>query len=114
MSRLKKNEAITRIMTKELQTINKTTNLSEVGKIFSESKFHHLPVVSGSKLIGIVGRASFEKRGRVNVGVGYAISINQAKNIADHTPSRFLVTVFNPQNPVVVQVLPGSLCPFEN
>ncbi|WP_145178201.1 S1C family serine protease [Rubripirellula lacrimiformis] len=32
------------------------------------------------KLIGIVGRCSFEKRGRVNVGVGYAISINQAKN----------------------------------
>jgi serine protease Do len=29
-------------------------------------------------LIGINGRCSFEKRGRVNVGVGYAISINQA------------------------------------
>jgi len=32
------------------------------------------------RLLGIVGRASFEKRGRVNVGVGYAISIEQAKN----------------------------------
>jgi S1-C subfamily serine protease len=32
------------------------------------------------QLIGINGRASFEKRGRVNVGVGYAISVNQAKN----------------------------------
>lgn len=32
------------------------------------------------RLLGIVGRASFEKRGRVNVGVGYAISIQQAKN----------------------------------
>ncbi len=32
------------------------------------------------RLLGIVGRASFEKRGRVNVGVGYAISINQAMN----------------------------------
>ncbi len=32
------------------------------------------------RLLGIVGRASFEKRGRVNVGVGYAISINQAQN----------------------------------
>jgi len=31
-------------------------------------------------LIGINGRCSFEKRGRVNVGVGYAISINQIKN----------------------------------
>jgi hypothetical protein len=34
---------------------------------------------STGKLIGINGRGSFEKRGRVNVGVGYAISINQIK-----------------------------------
>ncbi|MEX2187592.1 MAG: trypsin-like peptidase domain-containing protein [Pirellulales bacterium] len=31
------------------------------------------------KVIGINGRGSFEKRGRVNVGVGYAISANQIK-----------------------------------
>jgi serine protease Do len=32
------------------------------------------------QVVGINGRGSFEKRGRVNVGVGYAISINQIKN----------------------------------
>jgi S1-C subfamily serine protease len=32
------------------------------------------------ELIGINGRGSFEKRGRVNSGVGYAISLNQIKN----------------------------------
>lgn len=32
------------------------------------------------RLIGVNGRASFEKRGRVNVGVGYAISMNQLRN----------------------------------
>lgn len=32
------------------------------------------------ELIGINGRGSFDKRGRVNSGVGYAISINQIKN----------------------------------
>ncbi len=32
------------------------------------------------KLIGINGRALFEKRGRVNVGAAYAVSINQIKN----------------------------------
>ncbi len=31
----------------------------------------------GGRLIGINGRASFERRGRVNVGLGYAITINQ-------------------------------------
>ena len=39
------------------------------------------PLYDGNgDLIGIIGRASFEKRGRVNVGVGYAISGDQAQN----------------------------------
>jgi S1-C subfamily serine protease len=32
------------------------------------------------RIIGVNGRASFEKRGRVNVGVGYAISANQLRH----------------------------------
>jgi serine protease Do len=35
---------------------------------------------SEGRLVGINGRGSFEKRGRVNVGAAYAISINQIKN----------------------------------
>jgi len=35
---------------------------------------------AAGRLIGVNGRASFEKRGRVNVGVGYAISVNQLRN----------------------------------
>ena len=42
-------------------------------------------------LIGINGRGSFEKRGRVNVGVGYAISINQIKNFLGHLRSGRIV-----------------------
>src|ERR1700685_4415229 len=36
------------------------------------------------EVIGINGRGSFDKRGRVNSGVGYAISINQIKNFLGH------------------------------
>jgi S1-C subfamily serine protease len=36
------------------------------------------------EVIGINGRGSFEKRGRVFSGVGYAISINQIKNFLGH------------------------------
>ncbi|TWT55037.1 putative serine protease HhoB precursor [Rubripirellula amarantea] len=39
------------------------------------------------RVLGIVGRCSFEKRGRVNVGVGYAISINQCKNFLGYLRS---------------------------
>ena len=35
-------------------------------------------------LIGINGRGSFDKRGRVNSGVGYAISTNQIRNFLGH------------------------------
>ena len=43
------------------------------------------------ELIGINGRGSFEKRGRVNVGVGYAISINQIKNFMGYLRSGRIV-----------------------
>jgi serine protease Do len=36
------------------------------------------------ELIGINGRGSFDKRVRINSGVGYAISINQIKNFLGH------------------------------
>lgn len=39
---------------------------------------------AAGELIGINGRISVEKRGRVNVGAGYAISINQIKHFMDH------------------------------
>jgi serine protease Do len=62
------------------------------------------------RLLGIVGRASFEKRGRVNVGVGYAISIQQAKNflgylrsgrVVDHATLGATVTT-DPEGGVIV------------
>lgn len=36
------------------------------------------------QLIGINGRISVEKRGRVNIGAGYSISINQVMHFKDH------------------------------
>jgi len=39
------------------------------------------------ELIGINGRISVEKRGRVNVGAGYSISINQVMSFLDHLKS---------------------------
>ncbi|MEZ6095155.1 MAG: trypsin-like peptidase domain-containing protein [Pirellulaceae bacterium] len=59
-------------------------------------------------LIGINGRGSFEKRGRVNVGVGYAISVNQIKRfipmlkagrIVDHATLAALATSQKRQYP---------------
>ncbi|MDO4576139.1 MAG: trypsin-like peptidase domain-containing protein [Planctomycetia bacterium] len=66
------------------------------------------------ELIGINGRCSFEKRGRINVGVGYAISINQirkflshlaAGRIVDHATLGATVTADDLGRPVVDEIL---------
>lgn len=43
------------------------------------------------ELVGINGRGSFEKRGRVNSGAGYAISINQIKHFMDYLKGGLIV-----------------------
>jgi len=69
------------------------------------------------QLIGINGRGSFEKRGRVNVGVGYAISINQIKwfwnhlrsgRIVDHATLGAVVTTDDRGRVVVNDILDTS------
>jgi len=69
------------------------------------------------RLIGINGRGSFEKRGRVNVGVAYAVSINQIKNflgylhsgrIVDHATLGATVYTTEDGRVVVDQVLETS------
>ncbi len=46
---------------------------------------------ASGQLIGINGRISVEKRGRVNIGAGYAISINQVMNFREHLLSGRIV-----------------------
>lgn len=68
-------------------------------------------------LIGVNGRGSFEKRGRVNVGVGYAISINQIKHflgclksgrIVDHATAGFNVGTAEDGRVMVSNILDTS------
>lgn len=66
MVQARHRESVTHIMTKNPKTIHLKTPVSEVGKIFSEGKFHHLPVLDGKELVGIVSyfdliRVSFEQ-----------------------------------------------------
>jgi len=70
-----------------------------------------------ARVIGINGRASFEKRGRVNVGVGYAISINQIKRflgflhsgrILDHATLGATVSTNTDGHVVVTNILARS------
>ena len=51
---MKKNQKIDQILTRETVTVHVGQKVSDVRKIFAKHGFHHVPVVSGKKLIGIV------------------------------------------------------------
>ncbi|MFM7207768.1 MAG: S1C family serine protease [Planctomycetaceae bacterium] len=72
---------------------------------------------AAARLIGINGRASFEKRGRVNVGAGYAISANQVRHflgmlrggrICDHATLGATVTTALDGRVMVSEILESS------
>ena len=72
---------------------------------------------SQGQLIGINGRCSFEKRGRINVGVAYAISFNQVQlfrgalesgRVVDHATLGASFTTNSDQSVVVDQLLDDS------
>jgi CBS domain-containing protein len=51
---MKKNEPIDQVLTRDVITVHVGQSVSDVRKIFAKNGFHHVPVVSGKKLIGIV------------------------------------------------------------
>ncbi|MCL2005581.1 MAG: trypsin-like peptidase domain-containing protein [Planctomycetaceae bacterium] len=66
------------------------------------------------EIIGIIGRCSFEKRGRVNVGIGYAVSSNQVQyflgdlksgRIVDHATLNAVVSTDREGRAIVDNVL---------
>ncbi len=50
---------ISRIMTTNLVTVNSKDKLSVVKEIFDEKKIHHIPVVEGKKMVGIISKQDF-------------------------------------------------------
>jgi CBS domain-containing membrane protein len=51
---MRKNESVSKIMTSNLISVNKKACFSDVKKIFQKYPFHHVPVLEGEKLIGII------------------------------------------------------------
>lgn len=51
---MKRNESISHIMTKDPITVHHGQKVSEVRQLFIEHGIHHVPVVSGKRLLGII------------------------------------------------------------
>ena len=61
---MKKNESITKIMSANITTVQLGQPLSDVRKLMCNAHFHHIPVVDGKKLVGLV---SFTDLMKINV-----------------------------------------------
>ncbi len=51
---MKKNESVTKVMSKSLTTIQAGEPVSKLRHLFDACEIHHVPVVNGKKLVGIV------------------------------------------------------------
>jgi CBS domain-containing protein len=81
---MKKNEPITKVMTSLLTTANEGDSVSKVRKMFDACDVHHIPVVSGDKLIGII---SWNDILRVSFGELGSQDDKNLDAILDHTYS---------------------------
>jgi CBS domain-containing protein len=90
---MKKNEPVTKIMSRQLTTVHEGDPVSKVRKFFEVAGVHHLPVVSGERLIGIISwsdilRISFGEYGNQD-GRGL-------DSLLDHTYSLLDIMSSNP------------------
>ena len=54
---MRKNESIEKVLTRDVVTAHTGQKVSDVRKLCAEHGFHHVPVVSGKTLIGLISSA---------------------------------------------------------
>lgn len=58
---MKRNELISKIMSSNAATVQLGQPLSEVRKLMCSTHFHHIPIVEGKKLVGLVSSTDLMK-----------------------------------------------------
>jgi len=79
---MKKNEPISRIMSTSPVTVHVSDPISKVRQLIEEHAVHHVPVVSGDKLVGII---SWSDLLRVSFGEYGNQDGKRLDTILDHT-----------------------------
>lgn len=63
---MKKRTPISKIMSKDILTVNKTQTLKEVNEILKNKNVRHVPVVSGKNVIGMLSSTDIQKISFIN------------------------------------------------
>lgn len=90
---MKKNEPITKIMSTELTTVHDGQPVSTLRPIFEGNSIHHIPVVSGEELVGIVTSTDFM---RISFGEFGNQDAQGLDAILDHTYKMHDVMIKSP------------------
>ena len=81
---MKRNEPVKKIMSTDLITAHPKNTFSEISEKVKNNKIHHLPVVSGAKLIGILSVTDFM---HYSFGSTFGVSERQVNVSLDHSIS---------------------------
>lgn len=79
---MRRNELVSKIMTKTPVTVHKGMKLSEVRTSMAENRCHHMPVVSGEALLGMVSSTDL-----LRVSYEHGQDPRHANTVLDHTRS---------------------------
>ncbi|MDA9898289.1 CBS domain-containing protein [Flavobacteriales bacterium] len=63
---MKKRTPISKIMSSDIITVNKTQSITEVSDIIKNKNIRHVPVVSGNRVIGMLSKVDLQKISFVN------------------------------------------------
>lgn len=66
---MKRNEPVSKIMTSDIATVHTGQKLSEVRRMLANNPYHHVPVVSGDQLVGIISASDMLKLSLAIYGV---------------------------------------------
>ena len=94
---MRKNEPVTHIMTADPLTVHHGDPISKVRRLFAENSVHHLPVIDGENLVGIV---SWTDLMRISFGDAFGQNETAVDATLDHTHK--LEDIMNSE-PVTIQ-----------
>ena len=58
---MRHNEPVSNIMSSEIQTVHTAQKVSDVYRLLTENKIHHVPVVNGDELVGLISSTDLMK-----------------------------------------------------
>lgn len=90
---MRKNDPVSHIMTKTIVTLDLSDPVSKARRLFEESGIHHLPVVSGEELVGLLTWTDFL---RISFGEFGNQDVRSLDAMLDHTYKIKDVMIANP------------------